>query len=125
MTKILRTKLGGIVGAARPHHVRLIADAQHETIGAHGRKMSAARDEADVNRRACQLHAEVAANRASAVDADLHGILRGWKYNFGAKRFVALMALIRATKPGQLRVRAPLSGGHRPRRRHRLVVKRG
>jgi hypothetical protein len=70
--------------------VLLIADAQLETIGAHGRQMSAARDEADVNSRACQLHAEVAANRASAVDAELHGILRGWKCKFWRKPFRGL-----------------------------------
>ncbi len=77
--KILRPKLGGIVGAARPHHVLVAADQQGESVLAHGGKMRAARDEADVGARARELHAEISADRAGAVDTDFHAVLRtGW-----------------------------------------------
>lgn len=74
--KILRPKFGGIVGAARPHHVLLVSDQQFESALAHRGKMRAAGNEADVGARARKLHTEIATDRAGAVDTDLHEILR-------------------------------------------------
>jgi hypothetical protein len=73
--KILRAKLGGIVGAARLHHVLLIADQQFQPALAHRRQMRAARHQADVGACARELNPEISADRAGAVDADFHEIL--------------------------------------------------
>ncbi len=70
--EILRTQLRRIVGAARPHHMLFIADQQFEAVLAHGSEMGAARDQADIGLRPRQLDAEIAADRAGAVNADFH-----------------------------------------------------
>ncbi len=73
--EILRAEFTGIIGAARPHHMGLIADQQCEPVVAHRRQMRAARHQADVGARARQLHTDISADRAGAVDADFHGNL--------------------------------------------------
>jgi hypothetical protein len=73
--KVLRPKLGGIVGAARPHQLLFAADQQFQSALAHGGKMGAARDQADVGARARKLHTEIPADRAGAVDTDFHEVL--------------------------------------------------
>ena len=70
--KILRAEFGGIVGAAQMHHALFVVDEELEAVLAHRRKMRPTRDQADIRARARQLHAEISANRAGAVDADLH-----------------------------------------------------
>ena len=73
--EILRAEFGGIVGAARMHHALLVADQELQPVGAHGGEMRAARHQADIGARARELHAEIAADRAGAVDTDFHGYL--------------------------------------------------
>ena len=73
--EILRAELGRIVGAARMHHVLLVADQELESVGAHRGEMRAARHQADVDACARELHAEISADRAGAVDTDFHGSL--------------------------------------------------
>jgi hypothetical protein len=92
--KILRPKLGGIVGAARPHHAFLIADQQFESVRAHRREMGPARDQTDVGARARQLDPEISTDRAGAVDADFHENL-SWSGggNFGTDHPLALSAI--------------------------------
>ena len=70
--KILRPKLGGIVGAARPHHALFIADQQFKSAFAHRGQMRSPRHQADVGACARQLHPEIATDRAGSVDADFH-----------------------------------------------------
>ena len=75
MTKSCGAEFGGIVGAARMHHVLLVADQKLQPVGAHGGEMRAARHQADVGACARELHTEISADRAGAVDADFHGYL--------------------------------------------------
>src|SRR6516225_3145191 len=70
--KILRAEFGGIVGAAQTYHALFAVDEELEAVLAHRRKMRPTRDQADIRARTRQLHAEISANRAGAVDADLH-----------------------------------------------------
>ena len=72
--EILGTQLGGIVGAARPHHALFIADKQLESAFAHRGQMRSARHQADVGACARQLHPEIATDRAGTVDADFHDV---------------------------------------------------
>ena len=74
--EILRPEFGRVVGAARMHHALFVADQQLEPVGAHRGQMRAARHQADVDARARELHTEIAADRAGAVDTDFHGIFR-------------------------------------------------
>ena len=76
MTKSCGPSSAGIVGAARMHHALLVADQKLEPVGAHGGEMRAARHQADIDARARELHTEIAADRAGAVDTDFHGIFR-------------------------------------------------
>ena len=48
---------------------------QRQPALAHRGKVRAARDQADVGARARELNPEISADRAGAVDADLHEIL--------------------------------------------------
>ena len=74
--EILRPEFGGVVGAARPHHAFFVIDQQFQSVGAHRGEMGAARDQADIGAGAHQLHSEISADRAGAVDADFHEISR-------------------------------------------------
>src|ERR1700694_6323357 len=74
--EIRRPELGGIVGAARPNHAFFIADQQFEAALAHRGETRSTRDEADVGACAHQLHPEISADRAGAVDTDFHDIFR-------------------------------------------------
>jgi hypothetical protein len=56
--------------------VLLVSDQQFESALAHRGKMRAAGNEADVGARARELHTEISADRAGAVDTDFHEILR-------------------------------------------------
>ena len=75
MTKSCAPELGRIVGAARMHHALLVADQELQPVVAHGGEMRAARHQADIDACARELHAEIAADRAGAVNADFHGRL--------------------------------------------------
>ena len=73
---ILRSELGGIIGAARMHHALLFADQQLQSVGAHRGQVGAACNKADVDARARELHTEIAADRTGAVNTDFHVIFR-------------------------------------------------
>src|SRR5258708_39763822 len=45
-------------------------------MGAHRRQVRAARNKADIRSRLRQLHTEIAADRAGAVDTDFHAVLQ-------------------------------------------------
>ena len=74
MTKSCGAEFGWIVGAARMHHVLLVADQKLEPVGAHGGEMRAARHQADIGAGPRELHSEITADRAGAVNADFHGV---------------------------------------------------
>src|SRR3984893_17459877 len=77
--EILRSQFGGVVGAAGMHDALFITNQQFEAVGTHRGQVSAARDQADIGSRERQLHAEIAADRAGAVDTDFHAVLQdGW-----------------------------------------------
>src|SRR5207245_4140557 len=69
---ILRPELGRVIGAAHLHDVLLIAHQQLQSIGAHGGKMRAPCNQADVRTCARELYTEISTDCAGAVDADLH-----------------------------------------------------
>src|SRR5438477_10400627 len=70
--EILRPELGRVIGAAHVHDVLLIAHQQLQSVGAHGGKVRAPCNQADVRTRARELYTEIAPDCAGAVDADLH-----------------------------------------------------
>ena len=74
--EILMPEFGGVVGAARMHHAFFIADQQFQSVSPHGGEMRAARHQADIGACARELDSEISADRAGAVDADFHGVLR-------------------------------------------------
>src|SRR5712671_2820302 len=73
--EILRSQFGGVVGAAGMHDALFITNQQLEAVGTHRGQVSAARDQADIRSRQRQLHAEIAADRAGAVNTDFHAVL--------------------------------------------------
>jgi hypothetical protein len=77
--EILPPEFGGVVGAVRTHQMLFAADQQFQSALAHGGKMGGARDQADLGAGARKLHAEIAADRAGAVDADFHESFR-WSF---------------------------------------------
>ena len=72
--EILRPEFGWIVGAARMHHVLLVADQKLEAVGAHGGEMRAARHQADIGAGPRELHSEITTDCAGAVNTDFHGV---------------------------------------------------
>ena len=78
---ILHAEIGGIIGTARICDPLFAIDQKFETVGFHRRQMRAARHQADVSASQRELHAEIAANRARTVDADLHRFPRNTGLN--------------------------------------------
>src|ERR1700737_2337913 len=88
--KILRPKLGRIVSAAWLNQLFLAADQQFQSVLAHRGEMGAPRDQADIGASAQKLYTEISADRAGAVDADLHWAsdCRGYKISAEIKRWL-------------------------------------
>src|SRR5258708_11187582 len=88
--KILRPKLGRIVGAAWLNQLFLVADQQFQSVLAHRGEMGAPCDQADVGACAQKLYTEISADRAGAVDADFHWAsdCSGYKISAEIKRWL-------------------------------------
>ena len=68
---ILHAEFGGRVRTRKSRDTFRSVDLQTDTIGAHRRKVGAARDQAYLGTRTRQLHSQKSADRAGAKDAYL------------------------------------------------------
>ncbi len=72
---VLRPQRGRVVGAIDLGYPLLALAQQPQAVGAHGGKMGATCDQADLGARQCQLDAEIAADRAGAIDTHFHDVV--------------------------------------------------